>query len=642
LSYGFWQRRGGDRNIAGKTVELDGETRTVVGVMPKGFNFPAEAEMWFPMPANDLKGSSDHSLRVIGRLKAGAALAQAQAEMKTIAARLQRSNPKANAGIGANVVPLMEQTVGEARRALLVLMGAVACVLLIACANVANLLLVRATGRRRELALRLSLGASRWRVIRSLLTESVLLALAGGAFGVATAYALVSGFVALDPIHLPRIEEVAVNWQVMGYALAASLVTGIAFGMAPAWRVSRPDTGNWLKEGPGAPGAGEFGKNRGRGILAAVQIAMAVVLLVGGGLLLRSFVMRVRVPLGFQPEGVLGAELPWFVHRRVDDLLVRLRALPGVLEAGASTAFPQDHAGTTCGGCLEIEGQPEREGKKYDTGRMVATPEFFRAAGIMLRQGRLFTAADGADSPKVAVISEALARRDFPAQNPVGRHIRWGDKDWITIVGVAASAKGFGVAGDPMPVVYFPNRQADWNNLVHVLVRTAVPPASLAGVVRKEIRAFNSRILISRLDTVENMLAESVAVPRFYMMLVVGFAAIALLVSAVGVYGIINYSVARRTHEIGIRMALGAERGSVLAMVLRQGLTLTGWGVVVGLAGAWVSTRVLENLLFGVRPGDAVAFASAASLLVVTALLACYVPARRATRVDPLEALRHE
>ena len=642
LSYGFWQRSGGDRNIAGKTVQLDREVLTVVGVMPKGFNFPAESEMWFPMPANELKGSSDHSLRVIGKLKAGATFAQAQAEIKAIAARLQLAHPRENRGIGANLVPLMEQTVGEARRALLVFMGAVACVLLIACANVANLLLVRATGRRRELALRLSLGASRWRVIRSLLSESVLLALAGGTFGVGMAYALVRGFVALDPIHLPRIEEVAVNWPVMLYAMAASFLTGIAFGMAPALRVSHPDMSNWLKEGPGAPGAGEFRKNRGRSMLAAAQIAMAVVLLVGAGLLLRSFVMRVRVPLGFRPEGVLGAELPWFVHRRIDDLLVRLRALPGVLEAGASTAFPQDHAGTTCGGCLEIEGQPNQEGKQYDTGRMVTTPEFFRAAGMTIRQGRFFTAGDGAESPKVVVISEALARRDFPAQNAVGRHVRWGDKEWITIIGVAGNVKGFGVAGDPMPVVYFPHRQAEWNNGVQVLLRTAVPPASLAGTVRKEIHAFNPRILIGKLDTVENMLAESVAVPRFYMMLVVGFASIALLVSAVGVYGTINYSVARRTHEIGIRMALGAERGRVLAMILRQGLALTGWGVVVGLGGAWVSTRVLENFLFGVRPGDAVAFASASGVLIATVLLACYIPARRATRVDPLEALRHE
>jgi putative ABC transport system permease protein len=261
---------------------------------------------------------------------------------------------------------------------------------------------------------------------------------------------------------------------------------------------------------------------------------------------------------------------------------------------------------------------------------------------MTIRQGRFFTVADGAESAKVVVISEALARRDFPAQNPVGRHVRWGGKDWITVIGVAGNVKGFGVAGDPMPVVYFPHRQADWNNGVQVLVRTRVPPASLAGTVRKEIRAFNPRILIGKLDTVESMLAESVAVPRFYMMLVVGFASIALLVSAVGVYGTINYSVARRTHEIGIRMALGAERGSVLAMILRQGLALTGWGVLVGLAGAWAATRVLENLLFGVRPSDAVTFVSASAVLTVTALLACYIPARRATRVDPLEALRHE
>jgi putative ABC transport system permease protein len=352
--------------------------------------------------------------------------------------------------------------------------------------------------------------------------------------------------------------------------------------------------------------------------------------------------MRVSVPLGFQPEGVLGVELPRWTYRRVDELLERLRALPGVLAAGAATAFPQDSAGTSCGGCLEVEGQPKREGKQYETGLMVATPEFLRAAGMTLRQGRFFTGADGAKAPPVAVINEALARRDFQGQDPIGRHIRWGTHVWSTIIGVAGNVKGFGVAGDPMAAVYFSHQQASWNNGVQVLIRTGVPPVSLAGAVRTEIRSFNRRIIVDKLDTVENMLAQSVAVPRFYMMLVAGFAVLALAVSAVGVYGTINYSVARRTHEIGIRMALGAERGDVLAMILGQGLRLTAVGVALGLAGAWVSTRVLGTLLFGVRPSDGVAFACGSGVLVLAALLACYIPARRATRVDPLEALRHE
>jgi putative ABC transport system permease protein len=515
-------------------------------------------------------------------------------------------------------------------------------VLLIACANVANLLLVRIAGRRRELALRLALGAGRWRVARCVLVESTLLAVVGGALGVAAAYWLVRVFVALDPIHLPRVHEVAVNGGVLLYAAAASLATGIFFGFAPALRASRPDLVNWIKEGPGAPGAGELGQNRGRSMLAAAQMALAVTLLIGAGLLLRSFVMRVSVPLGFRPEGVLGAELPWSVNPRIDELLDRLRAMPGVKSAGAATAFPQSRAGTYCDDCLEIEGRPKGEGRARDTGLMVATADFFPAAGMTLRQGRFFTVADGAQSPKVAVINESLARRDFPNQDPIGTHVRWGTKEWATVIGVAGNVKGFGVAGDPMSAVYFPNRQASWGNGVQVLVRTAVPPASMAVAIRKEMRAWNPRMIIDKVDTMDNLLAESVAVPRFYMMLVAGFSVLALAVSAVGVYGTVNYSVARRTHEIGIRMALGAARGDVLTMILGQGLGLTAVGVVLGLAGAWVSTRVLETLLFGVRPTDGVAFAAGAGVLVAAVLLACYIPARRATRVDPLEALRHE
>jgi len=643
LSDGFRQRLGSDKVQVGKTVRLDREVFTVVGIMPRGFTFPADAEFWTPFATDDPRNDpGNHSLRVIGRLKAGVSVAQAQTEIATIAKRLELAHPEFNKGIGANVVPLTEQIVGDARRALIVLMGAVVCVLLIACTNVANLLLVRATGRRREFALRLALGAGRWRVARCLLTESLLLAVAGGALGIAAAYWLVRAFVSLDPIHLPRIQEVALNGTVLVYGAAAAVFTGLLFGLAPALRASRPDLGNWLKQGPGVPGAGEYGRNRRRSLLAAAQMSLAVMLLIGAGLLLHSFVLRVSVPLGFQPEGMLGADLPWSVRQQIDDLLVRLRALPGVRAAGAATAFPQDPAGSSCSSCLEIEGRPKQEGGVRDTGIMVATADFFRAAGMGLRQGRFFTAADGPQAPKVAVINEALARRDFPNEDPIGRRVRWSGADWATVIGMVGNVKGFGVAGDPMPAVYFPNGQASWNNGVEVIVRTAVPPLNLAGAMRKEMRAWNKRMIIDQLDTVDNMMSESVAVPRFYMLLVAGFAGLALVVSAVGVYGTVNYSVARRTHEIGIRMALGAARRDVMAMVFRQGLGLVALGLSLGLAGAWVSARVLETLLFGVRPTDGVAFACGSGVLVAAVLLACYIPARRATKVDPLEALRHE
>jgi putative ABC transport system permease protein len=642
LSHELWQRLGGDRKLVGKTVQFDRETYTITGIMPKGFAFPSTAEYWVPFAGDDPRNDGSHYLRVVGRIQSGVTMAQAQSEMRAIAARLQAAHPKENEGIGANVVPLLEQTVGEARRALLVLLGAVACVLLIACANIANLLLVRATARRREFALRLSLGAGRWRIARWLLTESVMLAVVGGAFGVAASYWLLRAFVALDPIHLPRIHDVAIDGTVLLYAVGAAIVTGLLLGLAPALHASAPDLGNWLKEGPGAPGAGEFGKNRGRSLLAAAQIALAVTLLITGGLLLRSFVARVSVPLGFRPEGVLAVDLPWSVRDRVDELLTRLRSLPGVQAAGAATAFPLDAAGTSCGGCLEIEGRPKERGRERDTGYMVATAEYFAAAGMPIRRGRSFTAADRPDGPKVVVINEALARRDFANQDPLGRRLRWSSGDWATIIGVAANVKGFGVAGDPMPSLYFRNGQESWGNPVQVLVRTTVPPASLAGAVRKEIRTWNKRLIIGKLATMETMLEESVAAPKFYMMLVAGFALLALVVAAVGVYGTVNYSVARRTHEIGIRMALGAARRDVLGMVFGQGLSVTAAGLALGLAGAWASTRVLENLLFGIKPSDGVAFACGSGVLVIAVLLACWFPARRATRVDPLEALRHE
>jgi predicted permease len=313
-----------------------------------------------------------------------------------------------------------------------------------------------------------------------------------------------------------------------------------------------------------------------------------------------------------------------------------------VQAAGAATAFPQDPAGSNCDGCLEIEGVASLQPGRRNTGFMVATADFFAAAGMTIRQGRFFTAADGAAAPRVAVINEALARRDFGDRSPIGMRVRWFSDPWATVVGVATNVKGFGVAGDPMPVVYFPYRQEDWGNGVQVLVRTSVPPLSLAGAVRKTMRAWNKRMIISQFDTVENLMAEAVAVPRFYTTLVIAFAILALAVSAVGVYGTVSYSVARRTHEIGIRMALGAKRGDVLLPILRQGLVLTLVGIAAGLAGAVAAGRLLRNLLFGIGTHDGAAFVCGAGVLAMVVMLACYVPARRATRVDPMEALRHD
>jgi putative ABC transport system permease protein len=365
-----------------------------------------------------------------------------------------------------------------------------------------------------------------------------------------------------------------------------------------------------------------------------------MVLLTSAGLLLRSFVRRVTVPLGFRPEAVLAVELPWNVNPKIDELLERLRALPGVQSAGAATTFPNDLPGSY--GPLEIEGQPLPLEEQADAGVTPVTSDYFRAAGMTLLKGRFIAASDTANAPPVAVINEALVHRCFPRQDPIGRSIRRGSKAWYTVVGIVSNMKGFGVDGDPMPNIYFSRQQTDWGNGVCVVIRTAVPPSSLASAVRKEIRSWNKNIVIGKLAPVGDLLAESVTVPRFYMLLVLAFAALAITLAAVGLYGLLNYSVTQRTHEIGVRMALGAERGDVLEMILQQGLALILTGVVLGLAGAWASTRALESMLFQVRASDAATFVGACFVLIAVGLLACYIPARRATKVDPMVALRYE
>jgi putative ABC transport system permease protein len=640
ISDSLWRRLGGDSNLIGKAVELNREPYTVVGIMPPGFNFPSNDDAWFPLPPDVLGTTrSDHSLRVFGKLKPGVSVAQAQTEMDTIAARLRQAYPKDNEGIGVNVVSVQEQTVGEVRHALYVLLAAVSCLLLIACANVANLMLARATTRQREFALRRAMGASRARLIRYVLGESFLLALAGGGLGTVWAYFGVRAFVVLDPVKLPRIQEVAVNPSMLLFTFLVSVCTGILFGLAPALRSATLDLNEELKEGSERQ-YGRPSRLRGRSALAVAQVALSVVLLAGAGLLLRSFIRRVSVPLGFRPEGVLAVDLPWLINPQVDQLLDRLRALPGVQSAGAATQFPNEPPNSW--GPMEVEGQPAADGRGPDAGRSAVTPDYFRAAGMTLREGRLIAPSDTATAPVVAVVNEALVRRCFPGQDPLGKHIRRGSQYWYTIVGVVGNTKGFSVDGDPMPNIYLSRAQEGQGNPVNVVIRTAVPPASVAGAVRKEIRSWNKNIVISRLAPIEDLLSDSVTVPRFYMLLVLAFAALALTLAAVGVYGLLNYSVGSRTHEIGVRMALGAERGDVLEMILRQGLALIMIGVVLGLAGAWASTRALESMLFQVHARDAVTFIGACLVLIVVGLVACYLPARRATKVDPMVALRYE
>ena len=455
----------------------------------------------------------------------------------------------------------------------------------------------------------------------------------------AWAYWSVELFVAFDPLELPRIEEIAVDRAVLLFTFAVAVATGLLFGLAPALRVSRPDLNEALKEGSERQAFTGAGRNRARGALAIAQIAMALVLLTGASLLLRSFVNRISVPLGFQPEGVIGIGLPYSAHRQIDKILEKIRSVPGVALVGAATAYPHGDPGMSGG--FAAEGNSEAVAAQQRAGIVLVTPGYFRTAGMSLRKGRMFTEADGPDVVKVAVINEEIVRQYFSGQDPIGRQVRTRDGVWRTVVGIVSDAKGFGVDGGPMPTVYLPHWQQNWDNNVHVLVQTALPPASVAPVIRKEIREVSASWVVN-IDTIENMLAEMVTVPRFYLVLVVSFALLAVIIAALGIYGVINYLVTQRTHELGIRMVLGADRGDVRFMVLRQGLALILGGVAVGLAGAWISTRTLEGLLFQVHSKDTGAFITACLLLIITGIAACYIPARRATRIEPMEALRNE
>ena len=656
LSHAFWQSRFGARpDVIGQTALLNGRSHIIVGVMPSGFNFPDEkVDIWRPMAmsaqqAQDRRGKY---LSVIGRLKTGVSIAQANAGMDNIARRLEQQYPEANAGWGVRLVPLHEETVGKVSTILLILLGAVGFVLLIACANIANLLLARAASRTKEIAIRAALGASRRRLISQFLTESFLLAVMGSVLGLLIALWGSDALIALSPGNIPRLREVGMDGRVLGFTLLLALLTTLIFGLAPAWQTSKPDLNEVLKEeGHGATGGSG---HRLRRLLVVAEVAVSVVLLVGAGLMIKSFVQLQRVNPGFDSHNLLTMEITLPAARYgqnqqqiafFQQTLEQIKTLPGVEAVGAVQDLPFKFNEMSFPLTLEGHGAATAAEQPKAVYRAV-TDDYFRTLKIPLVKGRGFTAQDDLNTMPVVIINQATANRFWPGEDPLGKRIRFGEPNdpAYTVVGVVGDIKHMGLDADEGTVIYQPHAQKrfGWLRWMTLVVRTNGEPMTMAAAVRQRIQGIDKDQPVDNIVTMEQLMAKSVAQPRFLTMLLGVFALLALVLTAIGVYGVVSYTIAGRTREIGIRMALGARGGDVLRLVIGQGLKMVLIGVVIGLAGAAALSRVMTSLLFGVSATDPAIFIIIALLLTGVALLASYIPARRATKVDPLVALRYE
>jgi putative ABC transport system permease protein len=656
ITYSLWQRRfGGDPNILNKTITINSIARTIVGVMPERFNFPKGAEVYAPlrMTPEIMKSRDSHSYYVIGRLKPGVSIESAQGDTDNITARLQQQYPQTNTGWGATVFPIVADTVRQYDTALWVMMGAVGFVLLIGCANVANLMLARASGRQREIALRTALGASRWRIVRQLLTESLIVALFGGTLGVLVGFWCIDALRVANPgdaaKFAPGWYQLGINFTVLAFTLALSLFSGIVFGLAPALQVSKPNLNEALKEGSRQTSGSSHWLRSG---LVVFEVAISLVLLVGAGLLARSFLSLLRTNPGFNPDHVLtmnimlpGAKYKTEPQRAAfyDDLVQRVKAQPGVESAAAVNYIPL--GGSNSSDSYLVEGTPEPAPGQENEGRYrVCTPDYFRTMGIPIVQGRGFTEQDKVSAPPVVIVNETLARKHWPSESAVGKRIRFygplGEAPWMEIVGVIEDVK-HELDLAVTPEYYLPHAQHPSSGMV-LVARTTVEPGSLAGALRQQVWAIDKDQPVFDVKTMQEVRSASVALYSFSSLMLAIFAGVALLLASIGIYGVMAFAVTQRTQEIGIRMALGARAADVLKLVVKHGMKLALLGTVLGLLGSWAVTRFINKLLVGVQPTDLLTFSVVSAFLLAAAFVACYLPARRATKVDPLEALRYE
>ena len=652
LGHELWQTNfGGDPNIVGKKIVLSNRSRTIVGVMPRGFRFPEIAELWVPLALTpQLFTRNDHGLSAIARLKDGVSVAEAQAQMHNIAARVEQQNPVTNEGLGVKVSSMHDYLTGDYREALLILLGVVGCVLLVACVNVANLMLARATARQKEFALRAALGAGRWRIVRQLLVESMLLAIVGGALGFALSIWALRLLLKSIPLQLPFWMNFSVDLRVLGFTIAITVLTGLLFGVAPALQTSRVDLNDSLKEGGRGTGSGSA---RSRSLLVVTEIALSLVLLVGAGLMIQSFLRLRRVNVGIEPTNISIAsfQLSPAKYREeeqrasfVKQLMERVRALPGVQTASGTTTIPLSGGGW--GRSLTVEGYPVLAvGQAPMIQHTVVTPDYFRTMGISLLSGRDFTDSDAKGSPLVTIIDERLAREYWPNESPVGRRIRFGppedNEPWHTIIGVVGTVRHERMQEDTRKSVYLPHAQMPVNG-VALMARTTSEPKELVAAIRREVAQLDSDLPVSKITTMQEVIDESIWQPRLYATLFGVFAGGALLLALIGIYGVMAFLVQTRTHEIGVRMALGATARDVFKLIVGRGMKLTAIGVLIGIGGAVAVTRLMHSLLFNTSATDPIVFIMISLLLAVAAFLACYIPARRAAKVDPLIALRYE